>query len=157
MSHTGYSRTRATGIALVLAFCSSVALLSSQDEAEALKRRSRAFFEALSAKNAASIGSFFADDAVLQTADMPAMRSRQAIAQFYAKVFGFLVSSSATPEIVRVASSGDMAFEEGRAKNVFSRGQTKSEFAGKYLIVWVKQNGDWVIAAYALSSDQAGK
>lgn len=146
-----------SAITMVLVVAAVLPLAAQSPAATEVKERSAAFFAAVAARDAARVGEFFAPEAVMQTASMPAVRGRQAIGQFYTRLFGFLVSATATPETVRVAASGDMAYETGRARNEFKGNEGASAYDGKYLIVWVKDGGQWAIAAYALSSDQAGR
>lgn len=138
----------------LLALASSAA--GQSGDVEQVGRRSEAFFASLAAKDADRASEFFTDDAILQTADRPAVRGRAAVRQFYAKVLGFLASSTGSSESVRVATGGDMAYEVGRTRNEFQGSQGPVAYDGKYLIVWVKDGGAWRIAAYALSSDQRG-
>lgn len=117
-------------------------------------RQGEAFLAALAAKDAARVSEFFTEDAIMHVADRPAIRGHAAIRQFYDKVLSFLASSTGATEAVRVAASGDMAWEVGRSRNEFPGAQGPAVFEGKYLIVWVKQGGTWRIAAYALSNDK---
>jgi hypothetical protein len=54
------------------------------------------------------------------------------------------VSVSWEPTSVVVAPSGDMAFDYGIATTVLPDG---SRATGHYLVVWVREGGDWKIAA----------
>jgi ketosteroid isomerase-like protein len=53
----------------------------------------------------------------------------------------------ATPELIRVAASGDLAYLVGRKREVCkgSGGNVASE--GKVLSVWEKRDGTWKIVA----------
>ena len=54
------------------------------------------------------------------------------------------VSVSWEPEAVFVSTSGDMAWDYGRATTTMADG---SVIMGSYLVVWTKENGEWKIAA----------
>lgn len=43
-----------------------------------------------------------------------------------------------------VSSSGDMAYDYGTATTILADG---TEIKGYYLVVWVKENGEWKVAA----------
>lgn len=47
-------------------------------------------------------------------------------------------------DFVRVSSSGDMAYDYGTATTKLADGST---VGGYYLVVWVKEDGEWKIAA----------
>lgn len=141
-------------LALVIA-CSPALVFPQQAAAEPedLKRRHAEFFAALASRDLDRMIDVFANEAVLHVADMPAVRGREAIRQFYARLFGFLVASEATSDGVRVAAGQDMAYDLGRTRNVFKRGPEEVEYTGKYVTVWAKADGVWRIAAYAITGD----
>ena len=55
------------------------------------------------------------------------------------------------PVEAHVASSGDMAYDVGTYSMTLPDGSTDS---GKYLVVWVKRDGEWKIAADMFSSNE---
>lgn len=120
---------------------------------EDLAGRRAAFVAALAGKSPERLAELFAEQAVVQTANLPPVRGRQAIEQFYRKMFAFAVSLEATAETVRVSAADDMAYEVGAAKNTFKGGQGTVEYHGKYVTVWLKEQGTWRIAAYSVSSN----
>ena len=50
------------------------------------------------------------------------------------------VSVSWEPQDVFISSSGDMAFDYGRATSTLADG---SVIEGSYLVVWIKEDGEW--------------
>lgn len=48
------------------------------------------------------------------------------------------------PDFARISSSGDMAYDYGTATTILADGST---LQGYYLVVWVKENGQWKVAA----------
>ena len=54
------------------------------------------------------------------------------------------VSVSWEPQDVFISSSGDMAFDYGRATSTLADG---SVIEGSYLVVWIKEDGEWKAAA----------
>jgi ketosteroid isomerase-like protein len=118
-----------------------------------VEQRQAAFLAALAARDGAAVTAHFAPDAVLHVANMPAIRGREAIGGFYGNVFRFMAASQATPETLRVAANGDMAWSSGRVVNTFQSPQGTTGFAGKYLLVWERRDADWQIVVYSISSD----
>lgn len=55
------------------------------------------------------------------------------------------------PTEAHVSASGDMAYDVGTYEMTLPDGSTDS---GKYLVVWVKRDGEWRIAADMFSSNQ---
>jgi uncharacterized protein (TIGR02246 family) len=130
----------------------SVAAVREAAEA-AVRERQWSFMAAIAARDLEATLAHFADDAVLHVAGMPALEGRDAIRSFYGNVFRFLSASQATPSVLRVAAGGDVAFGTGSVANAFEGLQGRREFAGKYLLVWERRAGEWLVAVYALSSD----
>ena len=54
------------------------------------------------------------------------------------------MSVSWEPQDVFVSSSGDMAFDYGRARSTLADG---SVIEGSYLVVWIKEDGEWKATA----------
>lgn len=129
--------------------------MSVDAERELLDRRQREFLTALATKDHRVAAQFFADDATLHIANMPAVQGRSEIVRFYANLFRFLEASAVTPETMHMSDSGDLAYSIGRASNTFRGAQRLTEYSGKYLLVWRKHEGRWAIAAYSVSSDQS--
>jgi uncharacterized protein (TIGR02246 family) len=120
-----------------------------------LRQRHAAFLEALSARDATQVASFFAEDAVLHIANMPPVQGRTAIASFYGNVFRFMTASQPTTQTVRVAASADLAYTAGSVTNAFQGEQGPVEYAGKYLLVWERRGGAWSVVVYSLSSNSS--
>ena len=54
------------------------------------------------------------------------------------------MSVSWEPRAAFVSSSGDMAYDYGRARTTLADGTVVE---GSYLVVWTKENGEWKVAA----------
>lgn len=122
-------------------------------ERQRLEQRQTSFLAALSGKDPDATAGHFSENGVLHVANMPALHGREAIRQFYGNVFRFLTESESTPDTMQFSDGADMAYGMGRVSNAFEGPQGRTEFAGKYLLVWEKRDGEWSIAAYSLSSD----
>jgi ketosteroid isomerase-like protein len=120
-----------------------------------LQAREASFLAALAAKDVERTVGHFAEDAVLHVANMPPVRGRSAIRQFYGNVFRFLDSSAPVSEMIRASSVGDMGYSMGRVTNTFTGQDGPVEYAGKYLLVWERRGEEWLIATYSISNDQA--
>lgn len=149
--------------ARTVAFCAIVAVWapscahnrpgSAEVPRQHLLERQTGFVAALEAKDPDKTSAYFSHDATIQVADMPPVVGREAIRQFYSKVFAFLALSEPTVNVIRVAASGDMAYVTGGSTNTFRRGEDTVTYNGKYLLVWEKRGPEWTIAMYSLSSD----
>jgi len=139
---------------LLAGACAHIANAASDDAATRLERREAAFHAAAADRDAERVTAFFADDAVLHVAGMPEIRGREAIGRFYANMYRFLAATRATPVSRQAASSGDLAYSTGRTVNEFRGPDGVVSYAGKYALVWTRQDGEWLVSLYAVSSDQ---
>lgn len=129
------------------------ATLSERDR-EHLQQRQSDFLTAMSAQDVEQTTAHFAEDAVAHIANMPPIQGRSAIQQLYENVFRFLSTSEYSPELIRVSSSADMGYTEGRVTTVFEGEQGPVEYPGKYLLVWEKRDDAWSIVVYSISNNQ---
>jgi uncharacterized protein (TIGR02246 family) len=142
---------RLSCLLLVLLFAFPALVTANEATAE---HAQAAFFAALAERDAGSTAALFAEDAELHVAGMPPVTGRDAIGVFYARLFGFLDASAATPGPVHVATAGDVAWGTGAVRNTFTGAQGTQAFDGKYTLVWRRIDGDWRIAVYSISSNQ---
>lgn len=120
---------------------------------EALAEQESAFFQAMSEGDADRMAELFAEDAIVHVADRPPIRGRGAIRDFYGTLFGFLASSTATPDVTRLSADGQMAFGAGATSNEFRGPEGRIRYSGKYLLVWISTDEGWRVVAYAVSGD----
>lgn len=93
-----------------------------------------------------------AEDGRLMPPNAEAAVGREAIRQAWAGMAtteGLALSWE--PTEARVSSSGDMAYDIGTYTMTTPDGRTDT---GKYVVVWVKQNGEWKIAADIFNSNR---
>jgi len=129
-------------------------------EVAAVQARSKAVTAAEEAQNIPEIMKYWAKDAIVQAADMPQIQGTEAIIKLYHQIFddtarplkSFTSSSINSPNIM-VAQSGDIAFDYGTNKFVWSTANGDMLDMGKYLIVWKKINGEWYVSAISFTSD----
>jgi ketosteroid isomerase-like protein len=143
----------ALSLALAAA-CAQRPAIVPELERDRLQQREHAFLAAMAARDPDAVATHFAADAMLHIANMPLVRGRDAIREFYGNVFRFMAASAATPELIRLADSGDLAYTAGSVANTFQSEQGPVAYAGKYLLVWERRAGDWMIALYSISSNQ---
>ena len=117
-------------------------------EAEALMALEERWSEMYDAKDLDGIVTLMAQETVLLLPGQPAVVGiasvRQATEQLMADEANSGASVSWKPTSVVIAPSGDMAFDYGTSTTVLADG---SEVTGSYLVVWVRENGEWKIAA----------
>ena len=146
-------------VALVLTACSSSHSISSDyspgDAENAIRRANSDFAANARAGNAQTlVTNFYAPDAAVMPPNMPALRGRDAILQFWT---GFLASGAV--DLARTSTnvtqpSADTAIETGRYDLSLRppSGQAIKD-AGKYVVIWKKSNGRWWAAQDIFNSD----
>jgi uncharacterized protein (TIGR02246 family) len=120
-----------------------------------LDGRDEAFRAAAADRDTERLAGFFAEDAELHVAGMPAIRGRDAIGRFYENVHRFLAATTATPTSHRIATSADLAYSTGSTTNEFRSPEGTTSYTGKYATVWVWQNGNWYVSLHSVSSDRS--
>jgi uncharacterized protein (TIGR02246 family) len=127
---------------LLLCACASSTTTSSNDADAYIRTAAQRYTSAFNAGDAATVASFYTDDAVLTPPNMPAT---QGIAAIRGAVSGFLASHptlSFSPD--SITQNGDTATERGRY-TLTAGGQTDH---GTYTAVWKRQaDGTWKMSA----------
>ena len=97
-----------------------------------------------------------APGAVFQPPGFSPIVGHGAIRQFYDTQWFTLpfIEISGTPEKIVVASSGDLAYFDGRSYMVIEISGERTVAAGKYLGVWQKISGKWKLAAISWSANE---
>jgi uncharacterized protein (TIGR02246 family) len=123
-------------------------------EIEAISNR---FEQAFLAGDAATIGTFYAEDAVALPPGAPRAEGSAAIESLFGSWFqqvpapeGFTL----TTDDVQLAGSGDLAYEVGTytSRGTSPEGEAYDE-TGKYLVVWKNVGGEWKIVADMWNGD----
>lgn len=125
-------------------------------EAE-IRARSQAVVAAEIRKDLESVMPFYADSAVIHMEGAPAIRGHTAIRRVYADFFGApMTFDRAVTTDIRVARSGDLAYETGVNHFTMTAGGQRTPATGKYLAVWRRRpDGVWVIESLAVTNDRA--
>lgn len=144
---------------LVLTGCASSPSISSDyspgDAENAIRRANSDFAANARSGNAqAVVNNFYAPDAVVMAPNLPALRGRDAILQFWT---GFLASGAVDLALTSsnvTQPSAEIAIETGRYDLSLrpASGQAIKD-AGKYIVVWKKSNGRWWAAEDIFNSD----
>ncbi len=97
--------------------------------------------------------SFFAPDAVIHPPDAPQFQGHEPLLEVYETVLSQTTEFEGTTTEIIPSSSGDMAWEYGINRFVFETPDGPVEAFGKYLAVWQKVGGEWLVAALAYSNN----
>ena len=136
----------ALGVAGLLLSASCAPAVDTDAIAKELTRLDDEWSKAAATRNADSVASFYAADAIAYPPDMPAAVGRAAARDVWAA--GFADSTytlSWTTSVARAAKSGDIGFTAGTYQESY-RGADGNPVTktGKYLCVWAKQaDGSW--------------
>ena len=142
-------KAAASGISLALLVFAG--LVHGQQKTDpTLDRLTREFAAAFSAKDAAKVAAFYADDAVVMPPDQPMVQGRSSIEAYFRRGFaGDAIDLQLRP--MESAIAGAHAFEAGTSILTMGHGSplpvggplTES---GKYVVVYKRVGRDWKIA-----------
>jgi uncharacterized protein (TIGR02246 family) len=107
--------------------------------------------EALTAKDSAAVGRFYAADGFYLPQGSNGYQGPEKIgSRWYSEFTGGKFELQREPKKIEVADAGDMAYEVGTYKVSWDKPQArqKGQGAGNYVTVWKKDNGEWKTAAY---------
>lgn len=123
----------------------------SSDEA-AIRSLDRQWVQKVQEGDADWIAERYAEDGRLMPPNSEAAVGRDAIRDAWAgMVQAPLLTFS--PDVVEVSASGDMAYDIGSYRlQTEDQDGTAMEDHGKYVVVWVKRDGDWQVAADIFNS-----
>jgi len=91
----------------------------------------------------------------MQPAGSPLIKGKKAIRELYKQYFesGLLREFSGVSSHLEMAGSGDLAYEYGVNRMVLAGDNRDLLDVGKYLAVWKKINGEWLVVALSFTSD----
>jgi ketosteroid isomerase-like protein len=97
-----------------------------------------------------ALGRLMTDDARLLPPNVAAIDGRNAILDYYRGIVGETIKYEATP--LRTVTVGNVGIGEGsyRVKNLTTDAYVET---GKYMTVWVNQDGQWKIARIMTNTD----
>jgi ketosteroid isomerase-like protein len=132
---------------LVLAFTLNPFAQGSRDAT--LNQIAEEFAAAFTARDAAKIASFYADDAIVMPPSQPMVRGRENIEAYFRNGFA---QGGGTLRLQPMESSilGSRGFEVGTSSLVM--GPT-AESAGKYVVIYERVGNDWKISYDIFNND----
>jgi uncharacterized protein (TIGR02246 family) len=105
----------------------------------AIEEANQKFMDALSAKDSATVAGLYAENAKILPPNLAPVEGKENIRKFWqGLVDNGMVLKLATDE---VHTMGNLAAEVGAFKAVTSDG--KEQDNGKYMVLWIKENGKW--------------
>ena len=124
----------------------------------AVKALDSAWFAHYNANHPDSLAALYADDAVVMIPGMPMIRGRAAIQDGYRKDMGEMAKAGYINNVGKqseISVSGDLGYES----NVFTVTDKsgKQIDAGKYVTVFARKDGKWMIVRDIWNSDSAPK
>ena len=124
-------------------------------ETAALRARSEGIVAAEMAQDTEAALAFWALDAVVQPAGAPQVQGHDAIRTLYGQFFGTgqLKEFEGHSTHLEVSAGGDLAYEYGVNRMVFTGPEGDLLDMGKYLAVWKKMDGEWLVVALSFTSD----
>jgi uncharacterized protein (TIGR02246 family) len=126
---------------------------TAADEA-AVRAVNTAWFKGYSTGDGAAVAALYAEDAVLSAPGVPAARGNAAIREFYVKDVASYVAAglrNAEGAASDVGVSGDLAWQWGTYQVTDKSGAVVE--AGKFLTVFQRQGGKWMIIRDTWNSD----
>ena len=123
----------------------------------AVRARSEAAVAAEVRQDTEAVMAFWASDAIVQGVGMPQLQGLEQIRE----MFGGFLGTGAVKEFgsttthLRVAASGDLAYEYGTSRMVITGPDGDLVDLGKFITIWENRGGEWYITAMSFSSDAA--
>lgn len=122
-------------------------------DAERIQELNERWLAMVKAGDAAGIAALHTKDARLMPPGAPTAVGREAIRDTWSD-FLTLPALSFGSDGVTVADSGDMAYDTGWIEMTLETEDEDTRTArGKYVVVWEKRNGDWLVAVDILNMD----
>ena len=132
---------------LIFSACASTMTSPSNDAQTYIQSVNPRFISAFNSSDWNTVGSYYADDAVMLMPNADAMRGNAAIRQSFSSMNG--MNAKLTLSTDRVVQSGDIAYETGTYTMSMAAGNDR----GKYLTVWRRQaDGTWKIVADSINT-----
>lgn len=112
---------------------------------EAIRQLDRQFVQMVADKDTAGIVRLYVEGAGrIMPPQSPAMVGHEALRQFWGAAVNF-PKLSFGPDTIVVSAGGDMALDIGSA--TYRTPGAEADTHGKYVVVWVKRDGQWKILA----------
>jgi uncharacterized protein (TIGR02246 family) len=126
---------------------------SPEADKAAIGEANKKWLAAIAAKDGAVIGALHAEDASMLPPNAPKVAGREAIQTSWTQMMGapgFALTFET--EKLEVAKSGDVAVDIGTY--TFTPGEGAQPESGKFVVTWVKRDGNWVVFTDMFSANQ---
>lgn len=114
----------------------------------AIEAANKRFVEALGKGDAAKIADMYAEGARVLPPNSPMVQGRQNIQEFWQSFIN--MDAKLTLSTSDVEAQGNVAYEVGTYELIFPDNKRD---AGKYVVVWKRQKGDWKLAVDTWNSN----
>jgi ketosteroid isomerase-like protein len=118
-------------------------------DADAIRQRTQQLATSFNGKQIDAIIGLYADNSVFMPPNVPVLRGREPLREFYQDLIGRATNLKLETE--DVAGHGPIAHETGSYSLVYQDGAVRDR--GKYVFIWRKMNGTWLTEKTIWSSD----
>ena len=130
------------------------AVIDFEAEKQVIRETVKEGFEAEQRKDLDAIVNYFAENVIVQGPNMPQIKGRAALRDFYTEFFKVLISIEGGTTDIFISESGDMAWDYGWNREEYKGPDGPIQDEGKYLEIWKKINNEWKVVAISFSSDK---
>ncbi|MEH6557329.1 MAG: nuclear transport factor 2 family protein [Oceanicoccus sp.] len=141
-------------VAIFLAACDSVEMDIANEKA-IIEARGKALATAEAARDIETAMSFWAEDAIIQVYGSVQQQGKDSIRKGMQEFFTAFTRFEGNATHIEVATSGDLAYEYGVNRVVLQGEETEMLAIAKYLAIWRKIDGTWLISAISITDDAA--
>ena len=141
-------------VAIFLGACESPEIDISTEKAT-VTARGEALAAAEASRDIETVMSFWADDAIFQRHGSAQLRGKEEIREAMHGFFNTFKEFEGTITHVEVAASGDLAYDYGVNRVLVQVDETETLAMGKYIAIWRKIDGAWLISAVSVTNDSA--
>lgn len=123
-------------------------------EEQRIRELDEQFVAAAQAGDVEAIRNLYATDGMIAPPNAPQAEGRAAVGEAWQTLLqapGLQLQFQ--PTRIEVASAGDMAYDIGTYQLTTEGPEGPVSDEGKYVVVWVKEDGDWKVAADIFNSD----
>ncbi len=125
-------------------------------EVERVRRRSAQWLAVVASADVPAIVRYYADDASFLVPNAPLAQGADAIRGMWSALFAApSLQLNWTASSIEVADGGDMACEIGSYTLRMRPNNVEVEDDGKYVVVWRKHAGEWLVYADIFNSSRA--
>lgn len=143
-----------TVLVFVIALASGALAAEMNSDEVAIRALNTAWLQHIADHNAAACANLYADDGAIMPTGQATAKGHEAIQGVWQAMFdmpGFSLTFEA--EKITVSASADMALDVGTYVLKAGEGDAAMIDNGKYVIGWVKRNGEWKIATDIFNSN----